>query len=187
MKLDFDNAVAIAADSLLETRRRRRPIPVLPTSADPDALFEAIEEAEFVVDALRAELGVRPRGIGWAALVLALFGLGLGVFIWQLASAQAYRTGAEAGHQQGYSVGLSEGIAIAQPLRPVEPSTELASLHALALCRDALTEAQDQASECGAAIDDARLRGLDLGLRLSREDWKVQAWECKGGIAEVAR
>lgn len=187
MRHDHSYVVAVIADSLLETRRRRQPVPLVPLPPNADELQDAVEEAEFVAGAVRAELGLRPRGLGWAALVLTLFGIGLGVFIWQLASSQAYRTGERAGHQKGYSVGLSEGISIAQPVRPVEPGTEFAALRALALCRDALAEAQGQARECGLAIDDAHTRGLDLGLRLSREDWKVQPWECNGGISEAAR
>jgi hypothetical protein len=168
------NAIGIAADALMEFRGRTRASSLPPPVDENDERYDATLEAEAVVDALRAQPSVRPVAFAWGAIVLAIVAMYLSVALHQL----SYRHGFAAGDRSGFARGLTEGAAIAPLSTPADLGTELAGHAALALCREALAEAENQAGECGAAIDEAEVRGWERGYATSRHDWTALPYDC---------
>jgi hypothetical protein len=171
---DYD-AIGIAADALMEFRGRTRASSLPPPVDENDERYDATLEAEAVVDALRAQPSVRPVAFAWGAIVLAIVAMYLSVTLHQL----SYQQGFAAGDRSGFARGLTEGAAIAPLSTSADLGTELAEHAALALCREALAEAEDQGSACGLSIDEAAERGWERGYWTARDDWKALPYDCR--------
>jgi hypothetical protein len=120
----------------------------------------------------------RERGAGAFEVFIWVLGVLVLVFV-------AYAVGYDRGRAFGFELRLLETakeITLPPELPrdlPAELDAHFVSTEALVACREALAEQEQQASECGAAIDEAELRGWNTGYGVSRDDWKVQSWECR--------
>lgn len=140
---------------------------------------EAKVETKVAVAELAAEKA-KERGRSDVVVVAWLLGI-LGVVA--LTVLFAYQAGREAGFELGlfetakryYSDGLREGAALCAPADPAA----LDRCADLAACRERIAELEAEEESNVLAIDAAHERGLDEGLRLSREDWTCQRWECR--------
>lgn len=95
----------------------------------------------------------------FAMVTVSLLGIIVAGGLWLRSSqyAMGYAAGLERGNRTGYATGLEEGLKL--PAR----AASAPEIGALVLCRTALAEAEDQASECGAAISAAEARGREQG------------------------
>jgi hypothetical protein len=116
-----------------------------------------------------------------AGLCASLASLGLAA-AFGCAANDAYEREKVDAYARGYAAGLAERSEPEQTdcIAPAPP----AELAALAVCRADFdryrqTEAANRAN--------ARQLGLNEGLRIGREDWSVQPWECRGGFSDLAR
>lgn len=141
---------------------------------------EVMSMVEDEDEAIRRDLQAGTRFMAGCMLALAVL-VAMGVWAFYGVRSRAYR--------QGY------GAGVASAARPTpQPVDGIALSSCLVRMRDLELEHQDQMAHLRSSLTtpqrptrDRYVEGLNEGLRLGREDWTVQDWECLGPARARAR